>query len=120
LPNYRFTWLLARALEVVAELKSLKGTFLSIKEKRDGEALQRLRTAHEISVHKVVLKMKKVSLEEAKNTRFAVWSGGMSPHFHFSLRGFLPTLGTYGGFRPPLPPGLPSLEGRKKKKKVFV
>ena len=65
LPNYRFAWLLTKAFEVCAELKSLEGNFLAIKEKRDGEALQRLRTSHEISMGQKAIEMKKVQLNEA-------------------------------------------------------
>jgi hypothetical protein len=68
LPNYRFTWLLGKALEICAELKSLENSFLSIKEKRDGESLQRLRTTHEIMINEKSLEMKKTQLEEAVAT----------------------------------------------------
>ena len=43
MPNYRFYFLLQKALEVCNELKALGGAFLSAKEKGDGEALGRLR-----------------------------------------------------------------------------
>jgi len=43
LPNYRFMGLLDRALEIIQELKSLGDAFLSIKEKKDTEALSVLR-----------------------------------------------------------------------------
>jgi hypothetical protein len=75
LPNYRFTWLLARALEMTSELKGLESTFVSIKEKRDGEALQLLRSGHEIVVHNMVMNMKKVQLEEAVKAREALQAG---------------------------------------------
>lgn len=39
MPNYRFYYLLQKALEPCAEVKSLGNTFLSIKEKEDAEAL---------------------------------------------------------------------------------
>jgi hypothetical protein len=72
LPNYRFTWLLSRALEITGELKTLEATFLSIKEKRDSEALQLLRSGHEITMHNMVMAMKKVQLEEANKTLIAL------------------------------------------------
>lgn len=56
------TW---QALEICAELKSLENSFLSIKEKRDGEALQRLRTTHKITINEKSLEIKKTQLEEA-------------------------------------------------------
>jgi hypothetical protein len=72
LPNYRFAWLLSRALEATAELKGLESTFLSIKEKRDGEALQLLRTGHEITMNNMIMELKKSSLEEAERTLTAL------------------------------------------------
>ena len=75
LPNYRFTWLIARALEMTGELKSLEATFLSIKEKQDSEALQLLRSGHELTINKMVMEMKKVQLEEANKTLVALGAG---------------------------------------------
>ncbi|KPI41866.1 uncharacterized protein AB675_5621 [Cyphellophora attinorum] len=72
LPNYRFTWLIARALEMTGELKSLEASLLSIKEKRDGEALQMLRTGHELTMNKMILDMKKLQLEEANKSLVAL------------------------------------------------
>jgi hypothetical protein len=72
LPNYRFAWLLSRALDATAELKGLESTFLSIKEKRDGEALQLLRTGHEITMNNMIMELKKSSLEEAERTLTAL------------------------------------------------
>lgn len=68
LPNFRFTWLLARALEMTAELKSQEGQFLSIKEKRDSEALQVLRTGQEVTINNMVLQLKQAQLDEAQKT----------------------------------------------------
>jgi hypothetical protein len=39
LPNYRFAWLHRKAIELCGKLKTLENSFLSIKEKRNGEAL---------------------------------------------------------------------------------
>ncbi|KAK5203125.1 hypothetical protein LTR96_011047 [Exophiala xenobiotica] len=85
LPNYRFTWLIARALELTGELKSLEATFLSIKEKRDSEALQLLRTGHELSMNKMVMAMKKLQLEEANKTLAALRAGQESPKARFDF-----------------------------------
>jgi Tc toxin complex TcA C-terminal TcB-binding domain len=43
LPNYRFLPLLDKALEIIQELKSRGESFLSVKEKKDSEALSNLR-----------------------------------------------------------------------------
>jgi hypothetical protein len=68
LPNYRFTWLLARALEITSELKSYEALFLSIKEKRDSEALQLMRTGQELTMNKMMLSLKQAQLVEAQKT----------------------------------------------------
>jgi hypothetical protein len=75
MPNYRFTWLLSRALEMTSELKSLESTFQTIKEKRDSEALQMLRSSHEITVQNMVMELKKLQLEEATKTLTALKFG---------------------------------------------
>lgn len=59
LPNYRFPWLLGRALGATAEFEGLESMFLSVKEKRDGEALQLLRTAHKITMDNMIMELKK-------------------------------------------------------------
>lgn len=66
MPNYRFQYLLRGALEMVQELKSLAGAFLSAKEKLDSEAYQRIRAGHESTINAVVLDLKKLSRNEAK------------------------------------------------------
>ena len=64
MPNYRFYYLLQKALELCSELKSLGNAFLSAKEKKDAEAYQ-LRAGHESSIHNLVMEVKKQQLEEA-------------------------------------------------------
>lgn len=65
MPNYRFQYLLRGALELVQELKSLAGAFLSAKEKMDSEAYQRIRAGHESTINAMLLDMKKLSRDEA-------------------------------------------------------
>jgi len=64
-PNYRFYYLLQKALEMCAELKALGSTFLSIKEKGDAEALAQLRAKHESSIQNLVMAVRKQQLDEA-------------------------------------------------------
>jgi hypothetical protein len=47
MPNYRFYYLLQKALELCSEIKALGNAFLSTKEKGDAEALSQLRAKHE-------------------------------------------------------------------------
>jgi hypothetical protein len=85
LPNYRFTWLLARALEANGELKNLESTFLSIKEKRDGEALQLLRTGHDITMQKMMMELKKTQLEESVKNLIALRASQESSKHRFDF-----------------------------------
>jgi len=66
MPNFRFTWVLPKALELISELKSLGGSFLSAKEKQDGEALSVLRQKHDVSMQKLIMEQKKLALQEAE------------------------------------------------------
>ena len=61
MPNYRFYYLLQKALEVCNELKALGNAFLSAKEKGDGEALARLRATHESSIQNLVMEVQKAA-----------------------------------------------------------
>ncbi|KAH8910494.1 hypothetical protein BR93DRAFT_988939, partial [Coniochaeta sp. PMI_546] len=68
IPNYRFLLLVQKALELCSELKSLGSQFLTIKEKRDAEALAVLRTTHETLMSNLVLDIKNRQYEEAQET----------------------------------------------------
>jgi SAM-dependent methyltransferase len=65
MPNYRFYYLLQKALELCNELKSLGGAMLSAIEKRDNETIALMRARHESSMHNLVMEVKKQQLEEA-------------------------------------------------------
>lgn len=65
MPNYRFYYLLQKALEICSELKTLGSAFLSTKEKGDAEALSQLRARHESSIHNLVMEVKKQQVDEA-------------------------------------------------------
>jgi hypothetical protein len=64
-PNYRFQTLIAKALEICSELKSLGSALLSAKEKKDNEHLSTLRAFHETAVATFSLDMKNRALDEA-------------------------------------------------------
>ena len=66
MPNYRFYYLLQKALELCSELKAIGNAFLSIKEKGDAEALSNLRAVHETNIQNLVMEVKKKQLEEAQ------------------------------------------------------
>ena len=65
MPNYRFSYLLQKALELCSEVKALGNAFLAAKEKGDAEALSQLRAKHDSSIHNLVMEVKKQQLEEA-------------------------------------------------------
>jgi hypothetical protein len=66
LPQYRFLVLLQKASELCAEVRSFGAALLSAWEKRDAEAMARMRSAHELSLHDQMQEVRKQQLEEAK------------------------------------------------------
>jgi Tc toxin complex TcA C-terminal TcB-binding domain/Neuraminidase-like domain/Salmonella virulence plasmid 28.1kDa A protein len=79
MPNYRFYYLLQKALEICSELKSLGNTFLSVKEKMDGEVLAKMRATHESSLHNLVMEVKKLQLEESQKSVEALQQSRRGP-----------------------------------------
>ncbi|KAJ5683130.1 hypothetical protein N7462_006295 [Penicillium macrosclerotiorum] len=79
MPNYRFMGLLQRALDLAQELKTSSATYLSIKERRDGEALAVLNASHECTVQGLMLKIKESQLEEAEKTLIQLQETRRSP-----------------------------------------
>ncbi len=90
-PNYRFYYLLQKALEVCAELKSMGNAFLSAKEKKDAEALSQLRVKHEITMHNLLMKVKEQQLEEAEKSLNALQQNRKSPVYR--LQHYLQLIG---------------------------
>lgn len=68
-PHYRFNYMLQKALELCAELKSLGGALLSALEKKDAEELSTTRASHEMTILKAVREVRKQQIKEAKTTR---------------------------------------------------
>jgi hypothetical protein len=64
-PYYRFSYMLQKALELCAEVRSLGAALLAALEKNDGEALASLRAGQESSVLQAVRGVKEKQLEEA-------------------------------------------------------
>jgi hypothetical protein len=79
MPNYRFYYLLQKALEVCSEVKSLGNSFLSTKEKVDGEALSRLRAQHETGIQNLVMEVRKLQLDEAQKSLDALQQSRLGP-----------------------------------------
>lgn len=68
MPNYRFYYLLQKALELCGELKSLGSLLLSAIEKKDNEKISLIRAKHENTTNNLILEIKKQQLEEANKT----------------------------------------------------
>ncbi|MFN6590493.1 neuraminidase-like domain-containing protein [Bacillus sp. TD10] len=66
MPNYRFYYLLQKAVELCNELKSLGSNLLSVIEKNDNETLALIRAKHEGVMQNLVMEIKKKQLEEAQ------------------------------------------------------
>ncbi|MGA9768044.1 MAG: neuraminidase-like domain-containing protein [Blastocatellia bacterium] len=71
LPNYRFSVMLQKANEVVAEVRNLGMGLLSVLEKRDAEALSTLRSGQELKLMQAVRDLRVNQIAEAK-TNIAV------------------------------------------------
>jgi Tc toxin complex TcA C-terminal TcB-binding domain/Neuraminidase-like domain/Salmonella virulence plasmid 28.1kDa A protein len=69
MPNYRFTYLLQKALEACAELKTLGAASLAAKEKGDAETLAHLRATHEQAINTLVMQVRTQQLEEATRAK---------------------------------------------------
>lgn len=65
LPNYRFNYLMQKSLELCGELKSMGNNLLSVFEKKDAEALAKMRATHETAINNLVMEVKKQQLDEA-------------------------------------------------------
>ena len=70
-PNYRFTFMVAKALEFTADVRSLGASLLSALEKRDAEALSQLRASHEVSMTR---QMRGVYEDRIKEVEYSITS----------------------------------------------
>ena len=66
MPNYRFYFLLQKALELCNELKSLGGAMLSAIEKHDNETISIIRAKHEGVMQNLLMEIKSKQIEEAE------------------------------------------------------
>lgn len=79
MPNYRFYYLLQKALELCNELKSLGGAMLSAIEKKDNETIALIRAKHESVMQNLVMEIKKKQLEEAQKNIESLQQNRKSP-----------------------------------------
>jgi hypothetical protein len=74
-PRHRFSYLLERAADFCNEVKALGGQLLSAFEKRDAEDVAELRQVHEQNILRASRNIKKMQVEEAKQSLAAAESG---------------------------------------------
>ena len=79
MPNYRFYYLLQKALELCGELKSMGSAMLSAMEKKDNEAISLIRAKHESGMHNLVMEIKKQQLEESEKALEGLQQNRKSP-----------------------------------------
>jgi hypothetical protein len=79
MPNYRFYYLLQKALELCGELKSMGSAMLSAIEKKDNETIALVRSKHENSMLNLVTEIKKQQLEEAQKSLEGLQQNRKSP-----------------------------------------
>ncbi|KAK0719120.1 hypothetical protein B0H67DRAFT_599053 [Lasiosphaeris hirsuta] len=65
MPNYRARYLLQKALEICGELRAFSDSYLSIRERRDAEALASLRARQEGGVLSLMSEVKRLQVQEA-------------------------------------------------------
>jgi hypothetical protein len=91
LPNYRFNYLITKALELCSELKAMGNSLLSVFEKKDTEAIASLRAKHESSINNLVMEMKKSNLDEVNQALDGLEQNRKNPvyrlQYHLQLIG---------------------------------
>lgn len=91
MPNYRFYYLLQKALELCSELRQLGNSFLASKEKGDGERLASLRAKQESIVNATIKDLKTLQLSEASKSLEALQESRRGPvtrmSFYLKLAG---------------------------------
>jgi hypothetical protein len=66
IPAFRYSVMVARAKELCGEVRSFGAALLAALEKKDGEALARLRSSHELGLLDAVAEVRKLQVDEAK------------------------------------------------------
>ena len=74
-PFYRFSFMVQKALELCAEVRSLGASLLSALEKQDAEALALLRATQETKLLQVMVQMKQSAIDEANATVAGLQAG---------------------------------------------
>ena len=91
MPNYRFVYLLQKALELCSEVKSLGNAFVTAKEKKDSESIASLRSRHESRIQNLLIEVRKLQLEESRLALDASLQSRKGPEYR--LRHYLQLIG---------------------------
>ncbi|HET9890503.1 MAG TPA: hypothetical protein VFQ42_08385, partial [Mycobacterium sp.] len=94
LPYYRFATMAAKADELVGELKAFGAALLAAMEKRDAEALARLRSGHELALLAAVRAVREKQVTEAGDSLAAVKKSrdaAQQKHDYYANRPFMNT-----------------------------
>ncbi len=100
MPNYRFYYLLQKALELCNELKSLGGAMLSAIEKKDNETISLIRAKHENTMQTLLMEIKKKQVEEAEKAMDGLLQNRKSPEHR--MKYYLQLIGEDAGKVPGL------------------
>ncbi len=84
MPNYRFNYLLQKALELCTELKSLGGAFVSAKEKGDSESYAQLKAGHDTAIQNLVMSVRQKQLDEANAALDALEQSRVGPAYQLT------------------------------------
>ena len=79
MPNYRFYYLLQKALDLCSEIKTMGNTFLTVKEKRDSEALELMRANQENTMQTLDMGVRNLQLDEANKLLEALRTSRSGP-----------------------------------------
>jgi hypothetical protein len=91
MPNYRFLYLIQKALELCNELKSMGNSLLSVLEKKDAESLSKLKASHETSIQQLLMEVKKLQLDDANKALEGLQQNRKAPAYR--LQHYLKLIG---------------------------
>ncbi|MEO5997026.1 MAG: hypothetical protein ABIN89_09820, partial [Chitinophagaceae bacterium] len=91
LPNCRFTYLKQKAIDLCNEVKSLGNLLLAVFEKGDAEAIAVMRAAHESDMHKLLIEVKKMQVDEANSALEGLQQNRLTTEYR--LRHYLQLMG---------------------------
>lgn len=89
-PAFRYSVMVARAKELCGEVRAFGAALLAALEKKDGEALARLRSSHELALLDAVAEVRQLQVDEARKGIEAIKaSRGLAEARHAHFHGLL-------------------------------